>query len=353
VRLELRRRQLVRELVQQQLARCAAIVSVAACGANAKPASPTVPAPTHVDAAAACARLDPTPSGPVLGRLPRSAPPLAGTSVDGGAIDLAALRGHVVVIAFQASWNGLTDKERPTLAALATAVGAEVSIVRVMSDHTLADARDGIEPGAKYITMLDLPPAACANIGVVTHAWGVDLLPESFLVDRAGNARFHFVNWRDWSSPDAVACVRALASDAMPALEPMPLDTPKPTPDCSDAHGSPDHLIRGTISFGARNGLVPGTAILVIAKQADAHGEPTGPPLAVVKLTYGGADVPFVLDDSKAMIAETALTGDVVVTARYDQDGDPITKQPGDLTGRIRVTVPATDVKLVVDTIVR
>ena len=41
----------------------------------------------------------------------------------------------------------------------------------------------------------------------------------------------------------------------------------------------------------------------------------------------------------------------VIVTARYDQDGDALTKQAGDLTGQARVKVPAEAVALALDTV--
>jgi hypothetical protein len=40
-----------------------------------------------------------------------------------------------------------------------------------------------------------------------------------------------------------------------------------------------------------------------------------------------------------------------VITARYDQDGDAISKQPGDITGQLRVKVPAENVSLVLDNV--
>jgi hypothetical protein len=40
-----------------------------------------------------------------------------------------------------------------------------------------------------------------------------------------------------------------------------------------------------------------------------------------------------------------------VITARYDQDSDAISKQPGDVTGIARVKVPATNVELKLDTV--
>jgi hypothetical protein len=37
--------------------------------------------------------------------------------------------------------------------------------------------------------------------------------------------------------------------------------------------------------------------------------------------------------------------------ARYDQDSDALTKEPGDVTGQVRVTIPADHIKLSLDTI--
>ncbi|MGE3767954.1 MAG: hypothetical protein AB7L94_37220, partial [Kofleriaceae bacterium] len=62
-------------------------------------------------------------------------------------------------------------------------------------------------------------------------------------------------------------------------------------------------------------------------------------------------ELAFSLTEAQAMVGGTELVGDVVVTARYDQDSDAISKQPGDITGSTRVTLPADNVTVVLDTI--
>lgn len=113
----------------------------------------------------------------------------------------------------------------------------------------------------------------------------------------------------------------------------------------------PNHRIKGVITVEAKlkDRIKPGAAIFVVVKRADASGAPTGTPLAVEKLTWSKAEIGFEMTERQAMIAGTQLTGDVVVTARYDQDADAISKQPGDISGQVRVTVPADGVKLVLD----
>ena len=49
------------------------------------------------------------------------------------------------------------------------------------------------------------------------------------------------------------------------------------------------------------------------------------------------------------MIAGTKLEGEVIISARYDQDHDAISKQPGDVAGTLKVKVPADNLVLVLD----
>jgi hypothetical protein len=115
----------------------------------------------------------------------------------------------------------------------------------------------------------------------------------------------------------------------------------------------PNHKVTGmiTIDGKAKDKVKAGTAVFIIVKRADASGNPSGPPLAVDKLTWSDGGVPFSLTDEQAMVAGTELTGDVVVMARYDQDSDALSKQPGDITGQLKVKVPAVNVKLTLDTV--
>ncbi len=115
----------------------------------------------------------------------------------------------------------------------------------------------------------------------------------------------------------------------------------------------PTHRITGVIAVHpkAADRAKAGGAIFLIVKQADAAGNPTGTPLAVDKLTWNGQPLPYELTEGQAMIAGTTLAGDVVITARYDQDGDAITKQPGDIIGSVKVKVPADKANIFLDDI--
>jgi hypothetical protein len=198
--------------------------------------------------------------------------------------------------------------------------------------------------------------------------------------------------WQAAAAPDPGAATEPSASPATPRFTPPPgmggprsnnphagLDMTDPTnphagldmSDPSSPHGGtdvtklglaapdpdrtidPTHRIAGTLVVDARakGRIKPGTSVFLIVKRAGADGAPSGPPLAVDKLSWSGDSVPFELTDEQAMVAGTELSGDVVVMARYDQDSDALSKEPGDVTGQIRVKVPADNVKLSLDTV--
>jgi hypothetical protein len=115
----------------------------------------------------------------------------------------------------------------------------------------------------------------------------------------------------------------------------------------------PSHRIAGTLAIAPRlkDKVASGTAVFLVVKRAGPDGAPSGPPLAVDKLTWTGSGMLFELTEEQAMVAGTDLSGDVVVTARYDQDSDALSKQPGDVTGQVKVKIPADRVQLTLDTL--
>ena len=116
----------------------------------------------------------------------------------------------------------------------------------------------------------------------------------------------------------------------------------------------PNKHIRGTlkVAAAAKANVKAGGAVFLIVKKADASGNPSGPPLAVDRVIYTD-NLEFELTEANAMVAGTDFSGDVVVTARYDQDSDAISKQPGDVTGMAKVKIPADNLALTLDTILK
>lgn len=136
---------------------------------------------------------------------------------------------------------------------------------------------------------------------------------------------------------------------AQPDVTQMGLQPPDP-----NRKVDPNRRIRGTlkVAAAAKANVKAGGAVFLIVKKADASGNPSGPPLAVDKVLFA-ENLKFELTEANAMVAGTELVGDVVVTARYDQDSDAISKSPGDVTGMKRVKVPADNIELMLDTVLK
>lgn len=115
----------------------------------------------------------------------------------------------------------------------------------------------------------------------------------------------------------------------------------------------PTRYVKGVIKIHekAKARAKGGVPLFIVVKRADASGQPTGSALAVDKLTWTGTDLTFELTEKQAMVGGTELVGDVIVTARYDQDGDALSKEAGDIVGQARVKLPADNVQIWLDTI--
>ena len=106
--------------------------------------------------------------------------------------------------------------------------------------------------------------------------------------------------------------------------------------------GKPELALTGEVSVGPGLSWPKGAVLFVAARPADG-----GPPYAANKFSGPGA---FKLTEEDAMIKGASLPGKLVVTARADQDGDAMTRQPGDLeTSAPAETRPSGVLMLVLD----
>jgi hypothetical protein len=74
--------------------------------------------------------------------------------------------------------------------------------------------------------------------------------------------------------------------------------------------------------------------------------------LAVKKIERPKFPVSYSLSQENVMMPGIALSGKVVIPARLDKDGNPTTRQPGDLTGEYKnnpVEVGSQKVDIVID----
>ena len=148
----------------------------------------------------ACGALMPDPLAPELrGR----APDFELADAAGKKWSLRALRGRPVLVSFWATWCPPCVQEMPSLDALAHRLGDRAAILAVSVDENWEAIRKFFPKGTPLTVLLDPSRAAPAS-------YGTSQFPESFLVDPSGHVRYAFINQRDWSVPEATACIEDL-----------------------------------------------------------------------------------------------------------------------------------------------
>jgi cytochrome c biogenesis protein CcmG, thiol:disulfide interchange protein DsbE len=120
-------------------------------------------------------------AGPVAGQ---PAPPLVVATLDGGTFDLAATRGHVVLVNFWATWCPPCRQEMPLLDAFAARHRDAGLVVVGLSVDRRRDRRDVVEVMRPFGYLAGLADGAKANGFGPPQA-----LPMTYLIDAAGVIR--------------------------------------------------------------------------------------------------------------------------------------------------------------------
>jgi len=152
--------------------------------------------------AAACQALNPDAIPAFLQG--RDAPDFELADSQGKKISLSAQKGHPVLINFWATWCPPCTEEMPSMEALAAGVaGTDIRVLAVSVDQKWDEVRRFFARGTRLGVLLD----ASAE---VPKRFGTDKYPETFFIDAAGRVRHYFINKRDWSRPEAIACLESL-----------------------------------------------------------------------------------------------------------------------------------------------
>jgi thiol-disulfide isomerase/thioredoxin len=136
---------------------------------------------------------------------PAAAPALKLPMLDGGDLDLANLRGQVVLLNFWASWCPPCRREMPSMSRLAEQLADQpFRIVAVNIGESKQEVRAFLEA-----TPLNFP-IVFDPLVETTGVWGVPGLPYSFLIDAEGRLRYRLAGDYEWDSPAALKTIRAL-----------------------------------------------------------------------------------------------------------------------------------------------
>lgn len=151
-------------------------------------------------AAGADALLDPVGDTP-------PAPALSLPVLDGGAIDIGALRGRVVLVNFWATWCAPCRDEMPSLERLRQQLaGDDFEVLAVDVGESREDVR-------RFLDSLDTPlslPILLDEDTAVTQQWAVIGLPTTYVVTREGRLEYQALGERDWSSNEMRERIQAI-----------------------------------------------------------------------------------------------------------------------------------------------
>ncbi|HEY2988912.1 MAG TPA: cytochrome c-type biogenesis protein CcmH [Candidatus Binatia bacterium] len=109
--------------------------------------------------------------------------------------------------------------------------------------------------------------------------------------------------------------------------------------------------VEGTVDIDAKlKGKIDGQAVLFVIARSTAGA--AGPPLAVKKIAHPKFPVNFSLDSQDVMMPGAVLSGKVFIFARLDKDGNPTTREPGNVAGEYKknpVEVGAKKIDIILD----
>lgn len=151
-------------------------------------------------AASACSALRPNPLSASLRALEAD---FTLPDLDGTMVSLRQLRGRPVLVSFFATWCPPCVEEAPSLDALARQMGEKAKVLIVSVDEDREALEKFYAKGTAATVLRDETQKVAAS-------FGTSKFPESFLFDAGGKLRYAFISNRDWSVPEAAACVTGL-----------------------------------------------------------------------------------------------------------------------------------------------
>jgi len=138
---------------------------------------------------------------------PAAAPDIVFAAADGSQHHLKDFAGHGMVINLWATWCAPCVEEMPALAALSKALAPDdIAVLPLSSDHGGATVVEAFyrQHGISGLPVLLDPHSAAA------HAFGVQGIPTSVIIDKEGRERARLEGAADWSTPNAIKAVRKL-----------------------------------------------------------------------------------------------------------------------------------------------
>ena len=114
----------------------------------------------------------------------------------------------------------------------------------------------------------------------------------------------------------------------------------------------PNQVLAGTIDVAPalKAQVKDGDILFLSVRSVGADGTVQRVPIAVDRVDVGKLPMPFELTQANVMMQGLKFEGNVQITARLDRDGEATSREPGDVEGLLKATIPTKGLKLVLDT---
>src|SRR4051794_11097765 len=144
------------------------------------------------------------------------------------------------------------------------------------------------------------------------------------------------------------------AAAAAPAPSPPPPPSPPPAaaaPEAAAPAAGPGGSITGKIDLPAALAKTkPEGTVFLVARRLSDNPTARGTLIAVKKMPATKFPLPFDLSGADMPFQNGPFDGELTLTARIDQDGDPLSHQKGDAMGTLpKVRVGSKNVRLTLD----
>lgn len=122
--------------------------------------------------------------------------PLSLNATNGRNVDLASLKGQVVLVNFWATWCEPCRDEMPSLNRLQKSLGGKK--LRVLG----VNVGEGLPRIEEFLQRIPVDFTVLRDTDMeIQKAWRVRMLPATFLIDRHGMLRYQLVGEADWDDP--------------------------------------------------------------------------------------------------------------------------------------------------------
>jgi thiol-disulfide isomerase/thioredoxin len=139
-----------------------------------------------------------------------AAPGMALKDLDGQTVDLANLRGKVVLVNFWATWCPPCRREFPSMERLRQKLVKKPLVILAVNEgenvETIDQFTSTLDVWPQFPVLLDLE-------GDVMASWPVRGLPTTFVIDKHGHVAYRAIGGREFDHPEVAHLIESLMGE--------------------------------------------------------------------------------------------------------------------------------------------